>query len=310
MGRLALFLLMCIALFSLVSALEINQTVIAEVFPKGINLQIISPENNFVYSSRQVPLNLILGEENNYLKISDNNGKFRTFCRRCSNYQRKKPFDDGYHETLILVSNIDGESVLRFRNFTVDSKPPRIRKTSPRKGLTNGLFSIIFQEENIKELSFTIKNESNYSETIPLEIDKCEKEKKDTICKIKTNLSKFDAQKITYWFNITDILSRPDGSRPRILIVDFSPPKINFFDYTIDGRKVKFVLNITEKNFDKIEYTYFDNKGKTKRLCSRLKDGICEKTKRFRKGSHNLTIEIFDEAENINRIENIIFNIS
>ena len=60
-----------------------------------------------------------------------------------------------------------------------------------------------------------------------------------------------------------------------------------------------FYFNITEENLDEIGYIdNEDRKPRFRRLCSRLKNGICEKKKTFRRGYHNLDIQITDKAGN------------
>jgi hypothetical protein len=298
-------------LVSVVSALDINQTVIAEVFPESIYLEIFSPQQNFIYDSRQVLVNLSLGEEVAFFKLSDNGSPLRSLCRRCSTYERYKPFDDGFHEVLIFVSNSKQENIIRKVNFTVDSRDPRIRKTYPRRGLTNGIISIVFQEENPEHLNLTLRNNSGYSRSADIDLDNCIKERRNTECIVELNLSKFNNQEIHYWFNLTDITGKGDISRPRSIEVDVSKPAINSFNFLVDRRKVKFHFNITEENFDQINYIDWESKNpREKRLCSRIKNGICEKRKRFSKGDHNLTIFVYDEAENLREITDILFNIS
>ena len=90
-----------------------------------------------------------------------------------------------------------------------------------------------------------------------------------------------------------------DESKPRELEVDTTDPVINEFSYPIDGRIVNFFFNITETNFDEIEYyDRTDNNPRWRQLCSRLKNGICEKRKAFRRGHHNIDISVLDEAGN------------
>ena len=68
----------------------------------------------------------------------------------------------------------------------------------------------------------------------------------------------------------------------------------------VDGKYVYFSINITEENLDEVVYTYIDKKGKEKekRLCSKLKDGLCEKRVSFKDGTYDLTIQIINEAGN------------
>ena len=103
-------------------------------------------------------------------------------------------------------------------------------------------------------------------------------------------------QEIVYWFNISDIRGEVDESRKEELDVDLTKPFVNFWDYIIDGRRVNFIFNITEENFDKITYKDLDDRERN--LCSRLRGGICERKRGFREGEHNLTLNVFDEAGN------------
>ncbi|MEK6872502.1 MAG: hypothetical protein AABW90_00640 [Nanoarchaeota archaeon] len=90
-----------------------------------------------------------------------------------------------------------------------------------------------------------------------------------------------------------------DSSRPTSLDVDTTNPVINSFNYSIDRRKVNFVFNIIENNFDEVDYIdWNDSKPRETRICSRLRDGICEVRRSFKIGEHNLTIKILNEAGN------------
>ena len=71
--------------------------------------------------------------------------------------------------------------------------------------------------------------------------------------------------------------------------------------YTNDSRYIYFTLNITEDNFDEVVLSYNDSRRgrvKEKRLCNRIKDGVCEKKFRYRDYYDNLTLIIRDEAGN------------
>ncbi|MEK6862264.1 MAG: hypothetical protein AABY07_09955, partial [Nanoarchaeota archaeon] len=86
-------------------------------------------------------------------------------------------------------------------------------------------------------------------------------------------------------------------------------PEINSFSHEIDRRRVTFIFDITEDNFDEINYIdYSDTKPRERRLCSRLRDGICEIRKTFSRGEHNLTFTILDEAGNSVQ-ESLVFTI-
>lgn len=76
-------------------------------------------------------------------------------------------------------------------------------------------------------------------------------------------------------------------------------PILNYFNYSIDRRRVEFIFNVTEINFDEINYIDWNGRRpRERRLCSRLRYGICEKRKSFRTSEHNLTITVLDNAGN------------
>ena len=76
-------------------------------------------------------------------------------------------------------------------------------------------------------------------------------------------------------------------------------PIINSFINTTNGRRVTFTLNITELNFDEVNYIdYNDNRPTERTLCSSLRSGICSSTKTLRAGNHNITITTLDKAGN------------
>jgi len=98
---------------------------------------------------------------------------------------------------------------------------------------------------------------------------------------------------------LRDIVNNSDESRHNKVAIDTTPPVLNSFDYLIDGRRVDFIFNVTETNFDEIDYIDFnDSRPRERRLCSRLKDEICEVKKSFRSGEHHLTITVLDKAGN------------
>jgi len=84
------------------------------------------------------------------------------------------------------------------------------------------------------------------------------------------------------------------------LKVDTQFPVINSINYTIDGRRAGLIINVTEENLDEI--TYLDNSDRRpaeRRLCSKLKDGICEKKITLNTGAHSLKIAVLDGAGNL-----------
>ena len=317
--RKILILMLGILLFGsvLVLGLGVTQNVTVTILPGTID--VFSPVQNAVYGDRMVAINLSMSSQVKYFKYIDNGGSLTTLCRNCNEYGflklKRKPFNDGFHNLTILAI-FESESVYEYRNFIVDSKKPRITKTEPVRGFATGLFSVEFQEENPKSLFFNYGNEVTRLRNEQVILENCYSPKINKMrCDIEINLTDYDLQEITYWFNITDIVGQYDESKPKKINVDVSKPIINYFNYTQgtgrNARYITFFLNITELNFNKINYIDYSegNRAKFKLLCSRLKNGICEKRNSFKLGEHDISIEILDKAGNRAVKNNITFSI-
>ena len=306
-----ILLLVGILLISSVLALNVYQNLIVTILPGGID--VYSPVQDAIYSNRMVPINLTMSTEVlrfEYFEDSEGPG---TLCRRCSEYGfsklKRKPFDDGFVQMKIVAVFEEGE-VNEYRNFTVDTKDPKITKTEPNRGFTKGNFSVEFQEANPVSLILNYGDVNPGTVSKDIDLGTCyENRKNRKKCDVEVNLTDFDLQEIEYWFNITDILGNSDESKPKKIDVDVSKPIINFFNYSVDGRYVYFTFNISEENFDEINY--IDNNSTNPRwkvLCSSLRNNLCEKRKGFKKGSHTVGLEVLDEAGNSVE-EEIIFEI-
>ncbi len=259
-----------------------------------------------------------------YIDNNDDRARWRTLCRRLDRddglCHGRARFRDGTHNvTLKAIDEAGLETLYYMDEFFTDSKAPRIRGTEPRRGFASGLFQVEFDEENPEEVWLNYGNfiKGFEAEQVNISSDNCIQDRRITRCGVFVNLTDYDGQEIEYWFNITDIVGNEDESRIRDLKVDIISPVINYFNYTIDRRRVEFIFNITEKNFDEINYIdWNDRRPRERTLCRRLdKDdrdditGICEEREYFRNGEHNLTIEIRDEAGNKEIIEDVVFEI-
>ena len=228
-------------------------------------------------------------------------GRFKKICSKKTTCEKRISFDEGLNNISIKVEDVVHNSALKHISFFVDSKSPKIRKTLPKKrSFFNGNFWVQYTEYNVKEMILTYGNYSVYKNATVLE---CADGKKQE-CEIDVDLSEFDGQEIEYWFTLKDIANNVDESKHVYGKVDISDPVLNnpdsFWSNELGSKYVYFNMSITEENFDEAFYTYIDSRGRTKekRLCSRLKNGICEKKKRFSRGDYNLTIGIIDEAGN------------
>jgi len=261
-------------------------------------MEIFSPMDNEIYDERRISFEIELTEEAESLEYSDNGKRFKRLCRNCDEYgmsrKRTKSFKDGAHELLIRAI-FNGEEVEYPIDFIVDSKEPKISKTYPKRGsITNGNdFYIKYTEENLKEVSLY------FNPTLIL--DECNVSGRNIECETEINLSDYDGETISYYFVVEDIAGSIDKTRPIKVEVDTTDPKILNGDdfYEQEGKYIYFDINIDEKNLDEVSL-FYDYRGRTKekRLCSRLRRGVCEKKFRMKDSYSNLRVEVLDEAGN------------
>ena len=260
-----------------------------------------APLNNLISKERKIDFDIIASEKLasiEYLDQNDRIPRWRNLCRNCNKYDKGKSFSDGEHNIFIRCNNFFGNKKEHEKKIIVDSKTPRISKTEPSRRFASSIFNVEFTEENptslilfygnsIKNKSLNIKNDCNLDRT-------------RYICKKQVNLSDFDGQEIRYWFELTDIVGNKDVSRENSLKVDTLSPILNSFNYLTNNKRVEFIFNISEENFDEITYIdHTDSKPRERRLCSRLRDSICQQRKTFKSGHHELTIFVKDKAGNV-----------
>jgi hypothetical protein len=249
----------------------------------------------------------------------DSNGrvKEKKLCSRLINSVCKKKisFSDGEHSITFYAIDDVGHNVGQEISFFTDSKDPRIYRTYPSKGFASGLFEIEFAEMNPEELTLFYGFKGEYKSKNVNLLD-CSFNKK-YYCDIDVNIDEYNGEDIYYYFSLDDKVGNNDESKAIKLTVDISPPVLNnpdsFWEQG-EGRYSKYIyfnLDVTEDNFDKISYLYFDSRGKPreKSLCSRLKDGKCVSRKYFAKGAHSLNMQISDEAGNAVSTELVEFEV-
>jgi hypothetical protein len=305
-----IILLLVLVGVGLVMASDVTQVVRVNVLPGAVNVH--SPMDGAIYDSRMVGINLSMSSEVRYFKYSDNGGRLRSLCRNCASYGfdkiKRKPFNDGFH-SVDIVGIFETGNVVHNVNFLVDSRAPKVKKVSPTRGFGDGEFSVEVQEENLIGVVLNYGNDVvGWREEVLNLDDDCYNIKKDRIkCEVSVDLDDYDLTEIKYWFEVEDILERVDESRVKVLDVDVSLPiLLNEGDFWNQGvgrenRYIYFDMKINEPNFDEVVYVYEDSKGRVreKRLCSRLKDGVCEKRKSFRDGVYDGEVVIRDDAGNV-----------
>lgn len=265
-----------------------------------------SPEQNGLFTEKSILLDLEMNEEGSiyYRDNLNGNGDWKKLCSDCSDYYRTKSFVEGKNNiTFKAVDVVDNEAFVN-RSFFIDSKKPKIKKTEPKSRFANGFFEVEIQEENPTSLVLNYGNFINNYQTEDVSLKDCTPIKGNSnkfLCEvdIRDKIKTYEGQQIEYWFVLEDIAGNTDESKHIILDVDTTPPKINSLEYPINGKYVYFSLDITEDNFDEAGYTEIvKGKDKYTKLCSRLKNGLCEARKSFSKGHHVLDIQITDEAGN------------
>ena len=268
-----------------------------------------SPSNDALFSSRKVPVMFTLSETANvyYLDLINGRGRWGKLCSDCTlDYKKNVTFEEGHN--LIQFKAIDPSGNEGFSgnvSFFTDSKKPKIKKTSPKKGFANGEFSVDFQEQNPAILTLYYGHNGSSSMDVPLSNCVPSGTSNDKQhCEVNADLSAYNGQEIDYWFTLTDIVGNSINSKVLDLEVDLTAPVINnpssFFTYQTGTKYVQFNLSITETNFDEVIYSYTDSRGKFKEktICSRLKEGVCGKRLSFKEGEYHLTVSAWDEAGN------------
>jgi len=270
---------------------------------------LLSPLQDAIYTSRSTLIEFNLNEKASvyYKNNLDDRDRWVRICSSCSPgepaYSRRKSFKEGFNDLTFRAIDVMGLETSQDLTFLIDSRKPRIHRTLPRSGYSNGLFEVQYTEDNLKIVEITFGNEETGFETIKL--SDCESGKR-VWCDIDINLEEFNNQRIEYWFDITDKAGNTKKSQMRKnLNVDTVFPVLNKEDFWEQGegrynRYIYFNFDVTEENLDKIVYIYTDSRDRIRerRLCSRLKDGICKTKKTFRTGNHVLDIQIIDKAGN------------
>lgn len=246
-----------------------------------------------------------------YIDHLDPRGKWKRLCSRTVDgvCNGRVNFNDGDHQVEIKATDEGGLFSTKTVSFFTDSKGPKIKNTEPGRGFANGDFYVEFDEANPKELWLNYGNQITGFRKYQVPLNTCTPGRRNLECMASVSLNDYDGEEISYWFNITDIVGSSDTSKETELDVDISPPQINLLNYTIDGSRVYFMIDITEQNLDVVEYIdHADSSPRWKRLCSRLdEEGICNGRVSLRdKGIHPLDIQVIDEAGNIVAVSEII----
>ena len=244
-------------------------------------------------------------DELQYINYVEEEPRFRVLCRDCEEYgsERKKllTMKEGLNNITFRAVGLLGEIDETSVQFIVGSEIPDITKTLPNRiydGFASGIFGAEFEEANPTELMLYIEN-TTITRSYPLNLNECIQTDDEKECSIGVELSEFEGGEINYWFKLTDLVGNFEESKKVELIVDTTPPVITSFGYSLDERRVLFVIGVNDANFDKIVYIdREETRPRERTLCTTIKNNLCQKTISFSSGLHNLDIFAFDEAGN------------
>ncbi|MFA5856693.1 MAG: hypothetical protein WC867_05010 [Candidatus Pacearchaeota archaeon] len=256
--------------------------------------EIIYPVKNSILSSKKVSFFINTSKiQNNidYQVLNIKNPYWKNLCKNCNKYIGQINFKEGNNTILVRFNSSQG-SITKTINFFIDSITPKITNTYPKRGSyinKTAFFSFDFKEEN------------PYSEYLYINDKIVASGNSRGLSSIPAYLDSFDNKEIYYSFNLTDIAGNSYKSKPILLKVDNTPPKINQISAygRLISNTVDIKINISELNFDKVEYKDSnDISPKWKILCRSLNKGIC-KSKIYYKGNVLfISIKITDKAGN------------
>lgn len=263
------------------------------------SLTVTLPINEMVYDNKRVPFEITVDSPSRIEYKSLGDTRWNKLCDRCTAYSRHVALSEGLNEITIRAKKKSNDLINETAYILrVDSKDPKIKKLEPKDGFTSGNFYIQFEELNPTELKLIYGPEE-----YPVDINtECVLDDKGKYydCDFFVDLTAYDGGNIQVYAELTDIAGNVALSKVSYVDVDFSPPDINSFDLVVDGKYAYFTLDIDEPYLEEVTYfDYSDEKmKKEKKLCSKLKNGLCEKKVTFKDGDHNITIYVRDEAGN------------
>lgn len=266
--------------------------------------EIVFPQDSGIYNETYFLTEVLISETADvYYKFQDSTS-WKSVCKSTTHCLKKIRFREGLNEITIKAVDNSGNSENTDLSFFTDSKDPKIKKAEPKRGFANGDFYVEFQEENPVELTLFYGNSSKVVD-ISNECEASTNSNKKYYCNTNVDLSSYSGQEIEYWWALEDIAGNIDEYKKQSIKIDTTFPMLNnpleFFHYENGTKYTYFHLNISEDNFDEVVYSYLDSKGKVKekRICSRLKDNLCEKRFSFKRGNQDITVIIRDEAGNV-----------
>ena len=289
---------------------EINLSTLA------INMSVNSPVNG-LYGNRNVPINVTLDKEADYIKYINYNDKrpgWKILCKDCKDYgkasAKTKRLLEGENNLSFMAIDSFGREFSENVSIFIDSIAPKIKEVEPKTGYIDSNFNINIIEDNPTNMSIFYGN-GTINMGSDVNLSECTNVKSVKYCNGFIDLSEFNGQEIEYYVNLTDIMNRTVKSKINKVMVDTVNPVINSVDFTNIGRRVELRINVSELNLEEVNYIDLEDRTpKERRLCTKLTNNMCVKVLSFRPGVHNLTINAVDQAGNNAFVDDVIFNIA
>jgi hypothetical protein len=268
------------------------------------NFSVNSPQN-IVYDSRRVSFNISASENVNieYLDNGDTTPSFMSLCSECDEYgfftRRTRTMNEG-NNTLIFrgmdsFGRIQEENVSLF----VDSEPPRISRTYPRKGkYTNGSdFLVRYTEDDLQKTELNIIGLIGNKSSV---LNGC-LSGRNIECSQDVNVSDFNGQEVFYYFTLNDRINTKDSNTLHIS-VDTTNPLLTLNmpeNGSYDSNRIQFNMSVSET----VALEYYDLTDlnpRWRRLCNRCGEyGESRiRTKFLNDGIHEIIFRAVDNAGN------------
>lgn len=267
-------------------------------------ISVCFPEDGKIYGSKSQLVRCTADKQVDwyYQDLTGSSSSWKKLCDGVTTCDKTVSFDEGPNHIKIKAIDKYGNSAEVEKTFNVDSKKPRIYRTYPKRGFSNGEFEVEFKEDNPKSLVLYYGDKSQ-----GVDLNSCTTESNKKHCPVTVDVSSFDQQTISYFFELKDVADNTVVSKTINLDVDISPPiLLNSDSFWTQGtgtqnKYITFNMIINEKNLESIKYS--DSLGSSsslKRICSSLREGKCTKKISFsKKGHHIINIEMLDEAGNL-----------
>jgi len=271
--------------------------------PNKPNLTVINPLNGSTYGDKSMDIIVDVDSPSKveYMDMNDQRRGWKVLCNSCTHAEKSGRFNEGNNDILIKATkNSNEQTDEKEIIFNVDSKTPKIHKTFPkRKAYGNGEFTIEYTELNLALIKLFYGTESDPRS---LDMGFCSSGERQS-CSATVDLGDFQGQEIGYYFLVFDSANLIQ-SRLTNILVDQIAPNLLKVNVTNEGRNVYFDIEIDEER-SKIEYMDLsDRRPRFQTLCSNKL--ICNKSRRFKEGEHDLIIRAIDKAENSDEEELIL----